>query len=79
MPVYYFDVTENDEEIPDTEGTDLPDLESARVEATQTIAELAKERIPNDGLQHSLAIIVRDEEGRSLVSLHLAFYCIGLA
>jgi hypothetical protein len=44
MPIYYFHIHDADEVVHDEEGSDHPDIESARAEAIQS----AREIIAND-------------------------------
>src|SRR4051812_47393016 len=43
MPMYFFDITDNGKGFPDTEGTELIDLEAAREEALASLGEIARE------------------------------------
>lgn len=62
MPLYFFDVTDNGEGLPDTEGTELADLEAAREEALATLGEIARDRLP-DGDRREFVIKIRDGDG----------------
>jgi hypothetical protein len=62
MPLYFFDITDNGKGFPDTEGTDLADLETAREEALATLGEIARDRLP-DGDRREFVIKVRDGDG----------------
>ncbi|MDB5528104.1 MAG: hypothetical protein JWR51_1207 [Devosia sp.] len=73
MPRYYFDIREGQETVTDDEGTELVDLTMARLEAANTITELANDHIPGDGPQHYISIIVRDETGAAVIKMDLAF------
>ncbi|MER8811135.1 DUF6894 family protein [Mesorhizobium australicum] len=42
MPTYHFDYRDNDKMLPDELGSDIADLETARLEAVKTLAELAR-------------------------------------
>lgn len=42
MPRYYFDIRDG-QDFPDEDGTELPDLDAARVEAVRYSAEVLKE------------------------------------
>lgn len=42
MAIYHFDYRDNDKLIPDIEGTEVDDLETAGLDAIRTLAELAK-------------------------------------
>ena len=58
MPLYYFDIHENDEIVVDELGMDLPDLRAAAIEAAQSLSDMAKDLLPDDA-RYSLAIEVR--------------------
>lgn len=73
MPRYFFDITENGSSVKDDEGSDLPTAEVARIEASKTITDMARDHIPGDGPQHHLGIEVRDETGRIVVQMSLSF------
>jgi hypothetical protein len=62
MPLYFFDITDNGYGFPDTEGTDLADLEAAREEALATLGEIARDRLP-DGDRREFVIKIRDGDG----------------
>src|SRR4051812_16769076 len=62
MPLYFFDVTDNGRGFPDTEGTELADLEAARQEALATLGEIARDKLP-DGDRREFAIKIRDGDG----------------
>ncbi|TPI26621.1 hypothetical protein FJW08_27325 [Mesorhizobium sp. B3-2-1] len=59
MALYYFDLTDNGTACPDTEGTDLPSLESAEDEAARALLEIAKTKMP-DGTFREAALHVHD-------------------
>lgn len=57
--MYFFDVTDNGRGLPDTEGTELADLEAARQEALATLGEIARDKLP-DGDRREFVIRIRD-------------------
>jgi hypothetical protein len=59
MPRYFFDLNDGRKIIPDLEGTDLPDDDSARAHAAQVARELARNR---EQETRSWRLTVRDEE-----------------
>jgi hypothetical protein len=72
MPLFFFDVLQDGKLSVDTEGSELPDLDAAREEAVNTIAEMSADAIPRTrGRQ--LSMIVRDGRGNSLLQLDLGF------
>ena len=68
MPLYFMDIWEGAELIPDDVGTQCRDLHEAEVMAANTVASLAREcwsRVdPAD-----ISIIVRDDSGREVLTL----------
>ena len=42
MPIYHFDYPDNETLLPDKQGTEIADLETAREDAVRILAELAK-------------------------------------
>ena len=62
MPRFYFDICENDEIATDEVGLELPDLHAAEIEATQSLADMAKDMLPGiDG--QNIGVVVRNERG----------------
>jgi hypothetical protein len=60
MPKYYFDLKFEDEAPAlDEEGSYQTDLEAARLEAVNSLLDLAKELIETN----AIAIVVRDDDG----------------
>jgi hypothetical protein len=72
MPMYFFNLLDN-EEVVDSDGTELPDLAAARQHARQVVRELTFKR---DGmLQRSWSqwtMSVRDPDGQVLFSFPLS-------
>ena len=65
MPLYYFDIRDDEEFVEDEEGMELEDIAQAQIEAAATFADISKEfamRSPNP-LGYSLSIEVRDSSG----------------
>ena len=74
MPRYFFDIVINHGAVsPDEDGTVLPDIEAAREEAFETLLEMAKERRPRRGDTSTLGMVVRDEGGRSLLTMAVGY------
>jgi hypothetical protein len=72
MPRYYFDVHEGDHFVPDEVGLVLPNLETARDQATRALAEIARDTLPGT-LQREIAIEVKDETKVPLLRAGLSF------
>ncbi|MDA9393079.1 hypothetical protein WN73_21405 [Bradyrhizobium sp. CCBAU 45394] len=62
MKRYYFDIRDGNQFIRDDEGLELPDIESARQEATAALSEIAREW-GRGRPQHRMAVEVRDDRG----------------
>lgn len=74
MPQYHFDFQDDDAFIKDEEGMELPDIDSAQLEAARSLADMVKgaqdgDRIPAG---HPMSIEVRDAGG-PLFSLRFSF------
>lgn len=68
MPRYFFH-SEDGRRYPDEDGTDLPDVETARLKATLIMAELLKEQ-PIDFLHTGrLRVRVTDSGGETVILL----------
>ncbi|MER8873368.1 hypothetical protein NKI04_26270 [Mesorhizobium sp. M0814] len=65
MPRYFFDFADANDVYPDDRGTDLPDVEAARIEAAMALAAIVKDKA--DGSDHDFAMIVRTETGEVLL------------
>ena len=72
MPLFYFDVRDNDRLLPDEDGLELPGVEEARHEAARALAEIAKDVVPGS-TSRELAIEVRDETKQPLLRTMLRF------
>lgn len=46
MPLYYFDTRDNYQLIVDDEGLDYPNLDTVKIEAARSLAELARDAFP---------------------------------
>ncbi|MCP3475431.1 hypothetical protein NLM33_34485 [Bradyrhizobium sp. CCGUVB1N3] len=62
MKRYYFDIRDGSQFIRDDEGVELPDIESARHEASAALSEITREW-GRGGPQHQMAVEVRDDRG----------------
>ena len=67
VPRYYFDFLDGDRAVPDTEGTELPDIEDARTEALAALGGIARDELP-DGDDRRFAVTVRDGDGPKLTA-----------
>ena len=65
MPRYHFDLWDGEAFVSDEEGMELPDIESAQMEAAEFLSDTVKELTmrTSDPSGHAMAIEVRDPEG----------------
>jgi hypothetical protein len=65
MPVYHFDLRDGETFVADEEGMELPDIETAQVEAVESMSEMVKELTLRSSkpLGHPLSVEVRDPDG----------------
>lgn len=65
MALYYFDLRDGDEIVPDEEGMELRDLSAVQEEAARALAGLSWDAVRNfKGVKrHKMAIEVRDDLG----------------
>jgi hypothetical protein len=73
MTLYFFDFRNGDLITTDTEGTECEDDQSARDEAVQALAELARDHLPRSGERADIAFIVRRADGRPMAAAQVAF------
>jgi hypothetical protein len=73
MTRYFFDFHDGDEARFDTEGTELPDMQAARDEATRTLLSLAKEEFPAHGRARELSVRIRSEEEGHLLAIAISY------
>ena len=66
MPRYFFDTRTDDRFIRNEEGLVLDGLDAARAEATDGLADLARDTIANERAQ-KFSIEVRDESGKQVL------------
>jgi len=72
MPRFFFDV-HDDIDVIDDVGIELPDLDAARAEAARTLADVASELLPDNGMRKTLAINVRGESGQMVLKTSLRY------
>ncbi len=58
MPVYYFDIYDNDRFMPDDFGAELEDVQEARIQAIALLPDLARDALP-DGDHHVFKVVVK--------------------
>jgi hypothetical protein len=67
MPRFFFDFKDADDPYPDDQGTDLPDVETAKAEASTALAEIVRDKV-RDGSCRELTVKVRSEAGEPLLN-----------
>lgn len=77
VPLYFFDTRDEDAFIEDDVGLELPNLESAKIQASLSLAELARDVLPGCG-RRTLVVEVRDE-WQPVLKTTLIFEAIALA
>jgi hypothetical protein len=68
---YFFDTDDGDDFVTDDEGQVLKDLASARTEALEALASIAKDALPK-GNRNAMMVSVRDEAGEVLFKATLS-------
>jgi hypothetical protein len=66
MPLFYFDVRDDEKVTTDEQGMHFNGIEGARDEATRGLAEMAKDVLPG-AARRRLSIVVRDEAKEPLL------------
>ncbi len=61
VPLYFFHTRDNDTFIEDDIGVDLPDLEAVKTQAALSLAELARDVLP-ENFRRDLVVEVHDEQ-----------------
>lgn len=69
MPLFYFHIRRSEDEIRDTEGIDLPDLEAARREAILSARSILSQEVLQGDLPLHERIDIEDADGRLLLSV----------
>lgn len=74
MPRYHFDLRDGEAFVAGEEGTELPDIESAQMEAAEFLSDTVKDLIArrSDPSGHAMAIEVRESK-RTLFLLSFTF------
>ena len=66
MPRYFFHLRSSDQRIDDPEGSELPDLLSARAEALEAARQILSETLRAGGILDGQAFEIADEAGHVL-------------
>jgi hypothetical protein len=78
MPRFYFDIHDGDDFIPDHQGIDLEGVEDAKVEAVNTLPDMARDGLP-EGDSRDFVVTVRDETDRPVWRVRLSLVIEPLA
>jgi len=76
MPRFFFDSFDGRYFAADEVGQELDSLGAAKAEAQRSVAEMAKDELP-DGDHRSFVVSVRDEAGREVLRVALALVVSG--
>lgn len=71
MPLYYFNINHNGRVVPDEEGSDLPDLKAAVIEAQECAREMLADHVRARASTTGKRIEITDEHGTVLGSVPL--------
>ena len=63
MPMYFFHIERDGEVISDLEGSNLPDLESAKQEARGAAREILSQQVLNGEVYVDQAIVITRDDG----------------
>jgi hypothetical protein len=66
MPLYYFDLRDDDKFASDEEGTELSSIDEVQNEAAYALADMLRDQLPaanGNGLARDLIVEVRDSGG----------------
>ena len=72
MPLFFFDTRDGRAHCRDDVGLEFPDLETVRVQAAKSLAELAMDVLPGS-TDRCLGVEVRDEGNRAVLTTELIF------
>jgi hypothetical protein len=71
VPRYFFHIRDGDELIEDFEGSEFPDLETAKAEALETALDIIAERVRSSVDLDGRAFEIADEDGIVLAVIPL--------
>ncbi len=72
MSKFYFDVQDDAGVSSDIEGTEMPDVSTARSEALRALGEMARDSLPTRVDGHEINITVRAADREPIFELRLA-------
>ena len=71
MPRYFFDTYDGNQFVPDNEGIELQNLDTAKAEAQKALPDLARDALPGDD-QKTFIVSVRNEAGQVVLRAALS-------
>lgn len=71
MPRFFFDTFDGTRFVPDEDGLELDNIETAKAEAQKALPDLARDGLP-DGNHNTFVVSVRDEEGKVVLRAALS-------
>lgn len=74
MPLYFFNIHDGAGSFIDELGTELRDDKAARREAIETLAQVARDELPQAGDRAGLSVHVTDSNGRPLFVVRIEFH-----
>jgi hypothetical protein len=69
MPRFYFHIIQGGERIEDTEGSDLPNLAAARIEAIDSAREIAAHHARQGHYPDGQVFEISDDEGKIVLKM----------
>ncbi len=76
MALYFFDTRDNEDFVADDVGVELPDLDAVKQQAALSLAELARDVLP-ESIKRNLSVEVHDGQ-QPVMSAKLVFEAIVL-
>lgn len=70
MPMFYFDLTDGEDETPDLDGTRFTDRDAARDEAMGLLSDMARSELP-DGNHRTFTVTVKGDDKAPIFSAEL--------
>jgi hypothetical protein len=71
VPRYFFDTYDGNQFVPDNEGIELQNLDTAKAEAQKALPDLARDALPGDD-QKTFIVSVRNEAGQVVLRAALS-------
>jgi hypothetical protein len=62
VPLFYFDISDGTANGEDEDGTDLRDLDAAKLQASVWVTELMRQRLTQSPVEREVSVTVLDQE-----------------